>query len=106
MAFGASSLLTTLDELRNSAISRLAKIRELLSHPESVDLARAALAEHIGTSTPEPTVQGGEPVYLADGKVDFFAGEAMARTGAAGGLRRDYQELTFEQINSLIHELN
>jgi len=97
MAFGASSLLTPLDELGNSAISRLAKIRELVSHPEkSVDLARAALAEHIGTSTLEPTVQGGEPVYLARGKVDFFAGEAMARTGGAGGLRRDYQELTFE----------
>jgi hypothetical protein len=46
----------TLDELRNFAISRLAKIRELISHPESVDLARAELAEHFGTFTLEPTV--------------------------------------------------
>jgi hypothetical protein len=99
-------LLTTLDELGNFAISRLAKIRELVSHPENVGLARVALAEHIGTFTLEPTVQGGEPVYLAHGKVDFFGGEAMARTGGARGLRRDYQELIFEPINSLIHELN
>jgi hypothetical protein len=82
---GPGSLRATLDELRNFAISRLAKIRELISHPESVDLARAGLAEHFGTFTLEPTIQDGEPVYLAHGKVDFFGEEAMARTGGAGG---------------------
>jgi hypothetical protein len=55
------------------------------SHPESVDLARAALAEHFGTFTLEPTMQDGEPTYLAHGKIDFFGDEAMARTGGAGG---------------------
>ena len=75
----------TLDELRTFAVSRLTKIRELISHPESVDLARAVLAEHFGTFTVEPTVQNGEPVYLAHGKVDFFGDEAMARTRGAGG---------------------
>jgi hypothetical protein len=79
------SLRATLDELRTFAVSRLSKIRELISHPESIDLARAVLAEHFGTSTLEPTIQDGEPVYLAHGKVDFFGDEAMTRTGGAGG---------------------
>jgi hypothetical protein len=82
---GPGSLRATLDELRNFAISRLAKIRELISRPESVDFARAVLAERFGTFTLEPTIQDGEPVYLADGKVDFFGEEAMVRTGGAGG---------------------
>jgi hypothetical protein len=67
------------------AVSRLTKIRELISHPESIDLARAVLAEHFGTFTLEPTIQDGEPMYLAHGKVDFFGEEAMARPGGAGG---------------------
>jgi hypothetical protein len=55
------SLSTTLDELRTFAVSRLNKIRELISHPESIDLAPAVLAEHFGTFTLEPTIQDGEP---------------------------------------------
>ncbi len=85
---GPESLRATLDELRTFAISRLTKIRELISHPESIDLARAVLAEHFGTFTLEPTIQDGEPVYLAHGKVDFFGDEAMTRTGGAGGQNR------------------
>jgi site-specific DNA recombinase len=85
---GPGSLQATLNELRNFAISRLAKIRELISHPETIDMARAVLAEHFGTFTLEPTIQDGEPVYLAHGKVDFFGEEAMARTGGAGGQNR------------------
>jgi hypothetical protein len=72
----------------NFAISRLAKIREVISHPEGVDLAHAVLAEHFGTFTLEPTIQDGEPVYLAHGKVDFSGEEAMARTNGAGGQNR------------------
>jgi hypothetical protein len=60
-------------------------VRDLISHPESIDLARAVLAEHFGTLKLEPTIHEREPVYLAHGKVDFFGEEAMARTGAAGG---------------------
>ena len=82
---GPGTLRATLDELRTFAVSRLTKIRELISHPESIDLARAVLAEHFGTFTLEPTIQDGEPVYLAHGKVDFFGDEAMARTGGAAG---------------------
>jgi hypothetical protein len=85
---GPGTLRATLDELRTFAVSRLTKIRELISHPESIDLARAVLAEHFGTFTLEPTMQDGESVYLAYGKVDFFGEEAMARTGGAGGQNR------------------
>jgi site-specific DNA recombinase len=85
---GPGSLRATLDELRAFAVSRLTKIRELISHPESIDLARAVLAEHFGAFTLEPTIQDGEPVYLARGKVDFFGKETMARTGGAGGQNR------------------
>jgi len=48
------SLRATLDELRNFAISRLAKIRELISHPESVDFARAVLQNTSGRSHSNP----------------------------------------------------
>ena len=51
-------------------------------------MARAVLAEHFVTFTLEPTIQDGEPVYLAHGKVDFFGDEMMARTGGAGGGNR------------------
>ncbi len=54
---GPGTLRATLDELRTFAVSRLTKIRELISHPESFDLARAVLAEHFGTFTLEPTIQ-------------------------------------------------
>ena len=86
---GPGSLSAMLDELRTFAVSRLTEIRELISDPESIELARAVLAEHFGTFTLEPTVQDGEPVYLAHGKVDFFGEEAMARTGGAGETELD-----------------
>ena len=76
------------DELPTFAVARLTKIRELISRPESIDLARAVLAEHFGTFTLEPTIRDGEPAYLAHGKVDFFGADAMARTGGAGGQNR------------------
>jgi hypothetical protein len=75
---GPGSLHTKLDELRTLAVSRLTKICELISHPESIDLARAVLAEHFGTFTLEPTIRNGEPVYLAHGNVDFLGDEEMA----------------------------
>jgi hypothetical protein len=71
-------LHTKLDALRTFAVSRLTKICELISHPESIDLARAVLAEHFGTFTLEPTIRDGEPVYLAHGNVDFLGDEEMA----------------------------
>ncbi len=66
----------------------LSDIRKLIAHPESIDQARAALAERFGAFTLEPVTQAGKTTYLAHGKVDFFADEAMARTGGAGGQNR------------------
>ena len=63
-------------------------IHNLIAHPESVDQARAALAEHFGAFTLEPVTQAGKTTYLAHGKVDFFGDEAMARTDGAGGQNR------------------
>jgi hypothetical protein len=85
---GPDPLQATLEILREFAITRLAKIRELISHPESIDLARAVLAEHFGIFILEPTIHDGEPVYLGLGKVDFFGDGLMARTGGAGGQNR------------------
>ena len=74
---GPGSLQATLETLREFTITRLAKIRELISHPESLDLAQAVPAKHFGTFMLEPTIDEGEPVYLAHAKVDFFGDEAM-----------------------------
>jgi hypothetical protein len=61
---GPESLRATLDELRTFAVSRLTKIRELISHPESIDLARAVLAEHFGTFTLDPPYRTENPCIL------------------------------------------
>jgi site-specific DNA recombinase len=82
------SLRSTLDELRTFAVARLTDIRKLIAHPESIDQARAALAEHFGAFTLEPVTLAGKTTYLAHGKVDFFGDGAMARTDGAGGQNR------------------
>jgi hypothetical protein len=70
------------------AISRLANIRRLIDHPESVDEARAALAEHFGSFVLSQVEGEGKPGYEARASVDFFGDSAMARTGGAGGQNR------------------
>jgi len=47
--------------------------------------ARAALAEHFGTFTLEPTTQDGKPVYLAHDKVDFFGKKRWRERVMPGG---------------------
>jgi hypothetical protein len=70
------------------AISRLANIRRLIDDPESVDEARAALAEHFGSFVLSQVEGEGKPGYEARASVDFFGDSAMARTGGAGGQNR------------------
>jgi chromosome segregation ATPase len=82
------SLRAKLDELRTFAVSRLAKIRELLAHPESVEKAHEALAESVGRLTLEPTWENGKGTYLAHGRVDFFGEAEMLHSGGAGGQNR------------------
>lgn len=83
---GPASLGSKLEALKTLAVSRLTNLRKLISHPESVDQARAALAEHFGRFILDPTNQTGEASYSVRGEVDFFGPEALARTGGAGGV--------------------
>jgi hypothetical protein len=82
---GPGSLQEELDELREFAVERLAKIRELLAHPETIDQARQELAARLGSMTLEPVDENGKRMYVANGKVDFWGEEAMAHSGGAGG---------------------
>src|SRR5205807_10458412 len=66
------SLRAKLEELREFAVSRLSKIRELLARPENIQEAHEALAERIGQLTLEASNENGKKTYLAHGKVDFF----------------------------------
>lgn len=85
---GPGSLRETLDHLRTIAVEHLTNLRKLISHPESVDQARAAIAEHFGSFRLEPVTENGKLTYRAHGKVDFFGDRAVARTGCAGGQNR------------------
>ena len=82
------SFRAKLEELREFAVSRLAKIRELLAHPENIQKAHEALAERVGQLTLEATNENGKRTYLAHGKVDFFGEEELAHSDGAGGQNR------------------
>ncbi len=62
----------SLEELRTFAVSRLKNLRTLLSHPESVNEARALLAQQFGKITLWPKSDSGDWHYEAKGAVDFF----------------------------------
>jgi hypothetical protein len=79
------SLRETLDGLREFASERLANLRNLLSHPESVHQARAVMAEQFGKLTLTPVRENGTLSYAARCKVDFLGEQAMIRVGGAGG---------------------
>src|SRR2546427_12622637 len=79
------SLRAKLEELREFAVSRLSKIRELLARPENIQEAHEALAERVGQLTIEATNENGKKTYLAHGKVDFFGEEELAHSDGAGG---------------------
>ncbi len=80
------SLRATLEELRTFAVSRLTNLRKLLTHPESIQQARAVLAEHFGKITLTPVIEQDRSHYMAKGAVDFFGEEILtSRVGGAGG---------------------
>jgi len=79
------SLRAKLEELREFAVSRLSKIRELLARPENIQEAHEALAERVGQLTLEATNENGKKTNLAHGKVDFFGEEELAHSDGAGG---------------------
>jgi hypothetical protein len=79
------SLRAKLEELREFAVSRLSKIRELLARPENIQEAHEALAERVGQLILEATNENGKRTYLVHGKVDFFGEEELAHSDGAGG---------------------
>ncbi len=57
------SLRANLEELREFAVSRLAKIRELLAHPEDIQKVHEVLAERVGQLTLEATNENGTLIH-------------------------------------------
>ena len=77
-----------IDHSEPFATERLASLRKLISHPESVHQARVVMAEQFGKLTLTPVRVNGILSYGARGKVDFYGEEAMIRVGGAGGQNR------------------
>ena len=85
---GPGSLQETLEELRTFAVSRLTRLRELLTNPGAIHEARALLAEQIRKFTLECVEENGKVSFNANGNIDFFGEEAFTRVGGAGGQNR------------------
>jgi|ERR1700751_2564376 hypothetical protein len=85
---GPESFQQKLDELRAFAVTKLVRLRALLSAPSAVHEARALLAERIGKPTLERAVEPGQGAYRAKGQIDFFGEELLTRVGGAGGQNR------------------
>jgi hypothetical protein len=87
------SVRAQIEQLRTFAVSGIADLRKLLSHPDSVIQARAMLAEQFGKITLAPVNDNGRLTYTAKGKVDLFSGsrvecaEGQNRTAYAGLFR-------------------
>ena len=82
---GPGLLQEKLEELRTFAVSRLTRLRELLTNPGAIHEARALLAEQIGKFTLERVEENGKVSFKANGNIDFFGEEAFTRVGGAGG---------------------
>src|SRR6266478_1188655 len=85
---GPGSLQEKLGESRRFAVSRLTRLRELLTNSEAIHEARALLAEQIGKFTLERVSENGEISFKANGEIDFFGEEAFTRVDGAGGQNR------------------
>ena len=85
---GPESLQEKLDEIRIFAVSRLARLRELIAKPAAIHEARALLAEQIGKFTLERVSDGSKISFKAHGQIDLFGEEALTRVGGAGGQNR------------------
>src|SRR5436190_12676227 len=82
---GPGLLQEKLEELRTFAVSRLTRLRELLTNPGAIHEARVLLAEQIGKFTLERVEENGKVSFKANGNIDFFGEEAFTRVGGAGG---------------------
>ena len=82
------SVRTKLEELKEFAVKRLAKMRVPPAHPEDTQKAHEILANRVGQLRLEATTENGKRTYLAHGKVDFFGEENFAHSDGAGGPAR------------------
>ena len=82
---GPDSLQEKLDELRTLAVSKLTRLREVLSDPEPIHEARALLAEQVGKFTLNRVEGKGGMSYKASGTIDFFGEGAFTQPSGAGG---------------------
>jgi hypothetical protein len=82
---GPASLSEKLEVLKTLAVSRLTNLRKLISHPESVDKARAVLAEHFGRFILDPTKQPGENSYSVRGGSRFLWSGGVGANGWCRG---------------------
>jgi site-specific DNA recombinase len=82
---GPNSLQAKLDELRTFAVSRLTRLRDLLTKPGAIHEARALLAEQIGTFKLERASVGQKASFVATEGIDFFGEGAFTQVGGAGG---------------------
>jgi hypothetical protein len=74
--------------VRTFAVSRLARLRELLANPAAIHEARALLAEQVGKFTLERVEENGKVSFKANGNIDFFGEDAPTQVSGAGGQNR------------------
>ena len=85
---GQGSFQEKLDELRSLAVSRLTRLRALLTNPTAIHEARALLAEQIGRFTLQRVPEEGKLSFTANGNIDFFGEKSITRVDGAGGQNR------------------
>jgi hypothetical protein len=92
---GKNSIRDQVSRLREFAMERLSKLRELVSHREGVDQFRAVPGEHFGTFTLEVVEEQGTKSYRARGRVDLLGGSGVVRPGGAGGPIQSVRAIEF-----------
>jgi hypothetical protein len=84
---GPGSLQEKLDGLRDFAIYRLNRLKQLLTDPNAIHEARALLAEQVGKFTIERTEENGNATLKANGSIDFFGEEKLLHASMVPGAR-------------------
>lgn len=69
----------------NLAVTRLARLRELLANPSAIHEATALLAEQVEKPTLERVDENGKIRFKANGQIDFLCEEELTQLSGAGG---------------------
>ena len=73
----------------------MTRLRELLTNPTAIHEARALLADQIGKFKLERVNENGRINFKANGNIDFFWEEVLARGDGAGGPDRTTRVYNF-----------